>query len=88
MSTYSLEQYAAIVCGADDNGDPLPGKAQWLVLRLRRGELPGYKAGRKWRATQADVDAAIEKLRPRIVSVPSVPQMAGLTRTSARRLAS
>jgi hypothetical protein len=88
MNTYSVEQYAAIVCGADDHGQPLPGKVQWLVLRLRRGELPGYKAGRKWRATQADVDAAIEKLRPRPVSVPTVPAMTGLTRTSARRLAS
>jgi hypothetical protein len=88
VTTYSLEQYAAILCGADDHGDPLPGKTHWLVLRLRRGELPGYKAGRKWRATQADVDAAIEQLRPKRMYIPEVPAMTGLTRTSARRLAS
>jgi len=48
-------------------------------------DLPGYKAGRRWYATQDDVNAAIERLRPRRI-VPSVPVMTGLTRTSARRL--
>lgn len=88
MNTYSLEQAAALVCGADDRGDPLPGKPKWLAIRLRRGELPGYKAGRNWRMTEDDIAAAIEKLRPRMVCVPQVPAMTGLTRTSARRLAS
>ena len=75
--TYSLEEAAALICGSE-------AKAEWLAIRLRRGEIPGYKAGRCWRMTQADVDKAIETLRPRVV--PSVPQMGGLTRTSARRL--
>ncbi len=88
MTTFSLEQSAALICGADDNGDPLPGKVDWCVRRLRRGEFSGYKAGRQWRMTQNDIDAAIETLRPKRVSVPSVPAMSGLTRTSARRLAS
>jgi hypothetical protein len=88
MNTYSLEESAAQICGADASGDLLPGKAKWVALRLRRGEFSGYKAGRSWRMTQADVEAAIESLRPKRVCVPSVPAMSGLTRTSARRLAS
>jgi len=88
MSNYSLEKSAALICGADDNGDPLPGKTVWVMLRLRRGEFTGYKAGRQWRMTQDDIDAAIESLRPKRVWVPEVPSMSGLTRTSARRLAS
>lgn len=83
MMTYSLEEAAALICGSDS-----PAKAKWLVRRLRRGDLPGYKAGRQWRMTRADVDTAIEALRPKRVCVPQVPAMTGLTRTSARRLAS
>lgn len=83
MSTYSLDEAAALICG-----DDRPSKTQWLARRLRRGDLPGYKAGRQWRMTQSDVDTAIEALRPQMVHVPSVPAMTGLTRTSARRLAS
>ena len=81
MTTYSLSEAAAILCGCDTRW-----KREWLAIRLRRGEIPGYKAGRYWRMTQADVEAAIEALRPRVVNVPTVPQMGGLTRTSARRL--
>lgn len=81
MTTYSLSQAAALICGSDSMA-----KVQWLAIRLRRGEILGYKAGRSWRMTQADVDAAIETLRPRVVNVPAVPHMTGLTRTSARRL--
>lgn len=88
MITYSLEQSAALICGADDDGRPLPGKAKWVMLRLRRGEFTGYKAGRQWLMTETDVAAAIESLRPRRAWVPEVPSMSGLTRTSARRLAS
>lgn len=85
-ATYSLVQYTALLCGADENGDPLPSKVKWLAIRLRRGDLPGYKVGRNWRATQSDVEAAIEILRPKRVHIPAVPTMTGLTRTSARRL--
>ena len=85
MTTYNLAQYAAIVFALKADEVPTPAQLQWLSLRLRRGELPGYKAGRRWYATQDDVNAAIERLRPRRI-VPSVPVMSGLTRTSARRL--
>ena len=80
--TFSLEEAAQIIRGSARKAD-----RDWLMLRLRAGRLPGFKAGNRWRMTQADVDAAIELLRPRVV-VPEVPASRGLTRTSARRLAS
>lgn len=95
-ATFSVQEYAAALLGAGpDPADPVgsiePFKVQWLTKRLRgecRPQLPGYKAGRRWRATQADVDAAIEILRPQRTTVPDVPTMTGLTRTSRRRMAS
>ena len=85
MSTHSLDESAGIILGADEDGNPLPGKTDWLVRRLRRGELPGYKAGRQWRMTDADIQAAIELLRPKSM-LPEVPSASGLTATSRRRL--
>lgn len=81
--TYSLEEYARLLLGESE-----PAQIQWLVKRLRTGALPGYKAARKWRATQADIDTAIDILRPRRVFLPELPQVGGMTRTSRRRLAS
>lgn len=83
MTTYSLAEAATLICGRGTRAE-----TEWTAVRLRRGEFSGYKAGRKWRMTQADVDAAIEALRPKTIHVPPVPAMKGLTRTSARRLAS
>lgn len=95
-TTYSIEGYAAaLLGGGPDPTDPIgsvePFKVQWLTKRLRgeaQPQLPGYKAGRRWRATQADVDAAIELLRPKRTTVPEVPTLSGMTRTSRRRMAS
>jgi hypothetical protein len=81
VTTFSLPEATLQITGSDS-----PSKQQWVMRRLRRGEFCGYKSGRVWRMTEGDVAAAIEVLRPRIV--PSVPQLSGLTRTSARRLAS
>lgn len=81
--TFSIAEAAKIITGSD-----APAKVKWLTVRLRRGELPAYKSGRLWRLTAADVEAAIEILRPKRVHIPAVPTMTGLTRTSARRLAS
>lgn len=92
-ATFSIEEYAAALLGPGPDGtaDTVEShKVEWLSLRLRgraNPKLPGYKAGRKWRATQADVEAAIELLRPQTVEVPRVPQLGGLTKTSRRRLA-
>jgi hypothetical protein len=93
-STYSLEEYAAALLGPGPDGTAAtvePFKIQWLAKRLRghaEPVLPGYKAGRKWRGTQEDVDTAIELMRPQRVCVPEVPHLSGMTRTTRRRLAS
>jgi hypothetical protein len=83
--THSLEESAGIILGTDDGGNPLPGKTDWLVRRLRRGELPGYKAGRQWRMTDDDIAVAIDRMRPKS-ALPELPSASGLTPTSRRRL--
>lgn len=94
-TTYSLAEYAATILGpGPDVDDPIgsvePHKLRWLAERLRgerKPALPGFKASRQWRATQAQVDEAIEILTPKRITVPQVPQLSGMTRTSRRRLA-
>lgn len=84
--TFSLDEYSTIVLGSAE-----PADLQWLVRRLR-GEaqpvLPGYKVARRWRATQADIDTALEILHPKRVELPQIPAASSMTRTSRRRLAS
>jgi hypothetical protein len=83
-TTYSLEEYAQAVLGRSDRS-----ALEWMKERLcgrKKPQLPGYKAGRRWRATQDDIPAAIELLRPKKVELPPVPQTTSMTRTSQRRL--
>lgn len=85
-ATFSLEQYADAVRGGHEPADIL-----WLVRRLRgkaQPTLPGFKAGRRWRATAADIEKAIELLRPANQRLPELPRASSMTRTSRRRLAS
>lgn len=82
--TFSIEEYAQALLGSSDRA-----ALEWMSDRLcgrKKPQLPGYKAGRRWRATQADIDAAIELLRPKAVELPTVPQTTSMTRTSQRRL--
>ena len=82
--TYSLAEVALILCG--DNG---PTEQRWVADRLRgykNPALPGLKVQRKWRMTEADLDAAIELLRPRPNEV-RIPAMTSMTARSQRRLA-
>lgn len=81
MKTNSLEEYADAVRGNHNDAD-----LQWLEKRLRDGVLPGFKAGRKWRATDEQIAEAIEILTPKHVAMPDVPVPSGMTRTSRRRL--
>lgn len=75
MTNYSDEEAAALIgCSV-----------RWLVEQLRAGRFPGYKPGRSWRMTQADVEAAIETLRPTKRELDA-PLALGLTTTSRRRL--
>lgn len=83
-TTYSIEEYADALLGGHSRL-----QVQWLMKRLR-GEkaptLPGYKVGHDWRATQADIEQAIELLRPKRVTVPVVPSGSSMSPTSRRRL--
>jgi hypothetical protein len=93
-ATFSIEEYAAAILGPGPDGTAAtvePSKVEWLSKRLcgrAQPTLPGYKAGKRWRATQADIDEAIERLRPKRVDFPQVPQVGGMTRTTRRRIAS
>ncbi|MGZ8814732.1 MAG: helix-turn-helix domain-containing protein, partial [Mycobacterium sp.] len=65
--------------------------ARWLSHRLNRGELSGYRVGRRWRMTRDDVDDLIERHRnrprqPITTQVPQADSSSGLTTTSRRRL--
>lgn len=82
--TYSLAEIALILCGG--NG---PADQYWVAQRLRGNaspHLPGFKVQRKWRMTDADLDAAIELLRPRRNDI-HIPAMTSMTPRSQRRLA-
>ena len=78
--TFSIEEAAQIILGSDE-----PKQLRWLLRRLRRNEFPGYKANRRWRMTSDDITVTIAKLRP-TATIPDLPDMAGLTRTSRRRI--
>lgn len=82
--TYSLEEAALIICGTTDSAS-----LHWLAQRLRGNAQPaltGYKVARRWRMTQADLDAAINQLRPRRTTI-CIPAMTSMTARSQRRLA-
>lgn len=77
MTTHSLAEAAVVLCGAADDA-----AIQWLLRRLRRGELLGYKVQRRWRMTDAQLAENLVRLSPKVPVVPT----GGLTRTSRRRL--
>ena len=82
--TYGLAEIALILCGS--NG---AAEQYWVAQRLRgnaQPHLPGFKVQRKWRMTEADLDAAIEALRPRRNEI-HIPAMTSMTSRSQRRLA-
>lgn len=87
--TYSLPEIATFLCGAAG-----PAEIHWVTLRLRGAAEPklnGYKVQRRWRMTQADLDAAVDQLRPRSATtrhsaLPEQPPMRSMTSRSQRRL--
>ena len=83
--TYSLAEVAEMVLPPEWKQPEL-----WLMRRLRRGEICGYKVGHSWRMRQADVDALIETYlnthAPEVVEPVSV--LEGLSARAKRRLAS
>ena len=96
-TSHPIEACAAAIVGVDDNGDLLPGAVAWVERRLRRGVFPGYKAARRWRMTDDDIQAAIDSLRTRpqsafavtVTEAPAAdrPLLSSMTRTSRRRMA-
>jgi hypothetical protein len=56
IKTFSLEEVAAMVLPPD-----MTNGVRWLSHRLNRGELSGYRVGRTWRMTHADVEDLIER---------------------------
>lgn len=82
--TFSVEEYADRVLGSHQ-----PADIQWLVKRFRgesKPQLPAYKAGRRWRGTDKDIEKAIELLRPKRLDVTQIPGTSSMSRTSRRRL--
>lgn len=55
-TTYSLAEVAAMVLPRE-----WTDSERWLARRLNRGEISGYRVGRIWRMTQAQVDDLIER---------------------------
>ena len=80
LATYSIDEAALIL-----RGNATITEIKWLRRKLNQGEFAGYKAARKWRMTATDIQAAIAKMRP-TPQIPDLPDMAGLTRTSRRRI--
>jgi excisionase family DNA binding protein len=86
IKTYSLTEVAEMVLPPD-----MTNGVRWLSNWLNRGELSGYRVGRTWRMTRADVEDLINRHRNR--ALPQVEVTArrpdffgGLTPTSRRRL--
>jgi hypothetical protein len=83
IKTYSLEEVSAMVLPPDLKDGP-----GWLLRRLRSGNVGGYKVGRTWRMTRADVEDLIASHRnPQARPAPE-PYSDGLslTPTSRRRV--
>ena len=84
IRTYSLEEIATILCGTDG-----PTQQRWVLDHLRGYKsptFPGFRAQQKWRMTQADIDTAIDLLRPNRDNI-TLPNVTTLTVRSRRRLA-
>lgn len=89
IETYSLAQVVAGVLPKHwTDGE------RWLRRRLNRGEIEGYKVGREWRFTKAQVDALIahftntkiESSAPVESPEADAPLALGLSPRSHRRL--
>lgn len=89
IETYSLAEVVADVLPKEwTDGE------RWLRRRLNRGEIVGYKVGREWRFTKAQLDALIahfsnaqaEVLPVAEDCVPDAPLAFGLSERSRRRL--
>jgi excisionase family DNA binding protein len=88
VQTFSLSEVAAMVLPPEWSDSE-----RWLARRLNRGEIPGYRVGRKWRMTETQVDEFIERftkgadnIAPRAVAPEPMSVVDGLSPRSRRRL--
>jgi hypothetical protein len=86
IKTYSLEEVASMVLPPE-----IKDGVRWLTQRLNRGEIAGYRMGRTWRMTRADIQDLIECHRTQPSRRADNPPLerdvrSGLTPTSRRRL--
>lgn len=58
IQTYSLEEVVAMVLPPE-----MKSGRRWLMQRLKSGRIRGYKVGRVWRMTHADVEELIASHR-------------------------
>lgn len=56
ITTYSLEEVAAMVLPPEWTDG-----VRWLARRLNRGQIRGYRVGRIWRMTAAQVEDLIDR---------------------------
>lgn len=80
IKTYSLEEVAEMVLPAD-----MANAVRWLQTQLLAGKASGYKAGRKWRMTQSDVEDFVARHRNSsrpLPPPPPAPDYGGLSRRS------
>lgn len=68
VKTYSLAEVARMVLPPE-----LTDGVRWLSRRLNLGEIHGYKIGRVWRMTEADVAAMIDRYSNEVVKPEEVP---------------
>ncbi|OBI97968.1 hypothetical protein [Mycobacterium sp. 1465703.0] len=91
MRTFSLAEVAEQVLPAEwTDGE------RWLARRLNRGQISGYRVGRIWRMTEAQVEDLIERftnnvgaratVRAEQVVAPASSLADGLSPRSRRRL--
>lgn len=70
--TFSLAEVAAMALPPEwTDGE------RWLARRLNRDEIHGYKVGRVWRMTAADVTAMIDRYSNTVKTAPQGVHDAG-----------
>ncbi|AMT72141.1 helix-turn-helix domain-containing protein [Mycobacteroides immunogenum] len=84
VTTYPLEEAA----------EHFGNSPEWLAVQLRSGRFSGYKVGRKWRMSDADIAEALEKCRREVRpetpagEVEAGSRLTSATATTRRRFAS
>ncbi|UVO12850.1 hypothetical protein NM962_01375 [Mycobacterium sp. SVM_VP21] len=68
MKTYSLAEVAEMILPPEYKCPEL-----WLVRRLNRGQIKGYRVGKTWRMTEEHLQQSVELLS-NTLKRPKVPE--------------